>query len=302
MDIHQLQAFARVVREGSFSRAARTLDITQPTISARIAGLEADLGGPLFQRGGRRLALTARGEQFLPYARRALEVLDEGAEAVRAAGAGERGRVTFGIVQSLAGGFLADVVERFHAEHPHAELFVRSAQTDNIVEMLNDGLVRLGLIAWPFFGTDLQPLLHLREPLALVGPPGHPGPGDGAQTVADVARAAGAFWLVQWSPTITRLIGRLVEPAAPMIELPVGAVQQLLYRGRGVALLTRTLVADDLAAGRLIELAVTDLPPLARESALVHLGRAGSLARPASDLVAVLRAVAAAQGLLAPET
>ncbi len=298
MDLDQLHAFERIVREGSFSKAARALDLSQPSISARIATLEAALGGSLFVRGGRRLTLTARGEQFLPYARRALAVLDEGLEAVRAAQAGERGRVTFGIVQSLAGEFLADVVERFHAAHPQAELFVRSAQSDGILEMLNDGLVRLGLIHWPAFGGDLTPLLHLREPLMLVVPPGHPSARAVAPTVTEVAQAGHAFYLVQWSPAVTALLTRLLGPAYPPTELPVGAVQQLLRRGRGAAVLTRTLVAGDLAAGRLVAVQARDLPPLARDTALVHLATAGPLTRPATDLVAELRVTAIAYGLL----
>jgi DNA-binding transcriptional LysR family regulator len=60
MDTDQLLAFQRVVREGSFSRAARTLDIGQPAVSARIQALEAQLGGALLTRG-RRLGLTALG-------------------------------------------------------------------------------------------------------------------------------------------------------------------------------------------------------------------------------------------------
>ncbi len=56
MDLEQLQAFERIVREGSFSRAARSLDIAQPTISARIQALEVEVGGALFLRGGRKIA------------------------------------------------------------------------------------------------------------------------------------------------------------------------------------------------------------------------------------------------------
>ncbi|HEX5691219.1 MAG TPA: LysR family transcriptional regulator, partial [Roseiflexaceae bacterium] len=75
MDLHQLMAFERIAREGSFSRAAWSLQIAQPTISARIQALEQEVGGALFVRGGRRVTLTERGESFLPYARRAMEVL-----------------------------------------------------------------------------------------------------------------------------------------------------------------------------------------------------------------------------------
>jgi len=87
MDTSQLLAFQRVVREGTFSRAALTLNIGQPALSARIQSLEAELGGALFTRG-RRVALTPLGTSFLPYVRRALETLDEGARVARPA---ERG-------------------------------------------------------------------------------------------------------------------------------------------------------------------------------------------------------------------
>src|SRR5713226_4527053 len=90
MDTDQLLAFERIVREGSFSAAARQLDIAQPTISARIQTLETEVGGPLFVRGGRHLTLTERGESFLTYAKRALEVLNEGIEAARASEEGQR--------------------------------------------------------------------------------------------------------------------------------------------------------------------------------------------------------------------
>src|SRR4051794_25304734 len=106
MDTEQLVTFARVVREGSFSRAARVLDVAQPTVSARIAALEQEEGGALFTRG-HQVVLTPRGEGCLPYAQRALAVLTEGVEAARLVESGERGRVTIGTIESLAGGFLA---------------------------------------------------------------------------------------------------------------------------------------------------------------------------------------------------
>src|ERR1051325_10596819 len=72
VDTDQLAAFLRVVRESSFTRAALSLGIGQPAVSARIHALEAAIGGPLFTRG-RKIGLTLLGEGFLPYARRATE-------------------------------------------------------------------------------------------------------------------------------------------------------------------------------------------------------------------------------------
>ena len=74
MDLQQLTAFDRIVRQGSFSRAARELHIAQPTISARIQALEQEVGGPLLARSNQGVKLTALGVSFLPYARRALAI------------------------------------------------------------------------------------------------------------------------------------------------------------------------------------------------------------------------------------
>ncbi len=81
MDVSQLAAFDRVVREGSFSRAAWALNIAQPTISARIQALEREVGGPLFERNNRRVSLTEKGVSFLPYARQALADITDGMQA-----------------------------------------------------------------------------------------------------------------------------------------------------------------------------------------------------------------------------
>src|SRR6476661_4078185 len=124
MDQQQLVAFERIVREGSFNRAARLLGVSQATISVRIQALERELGGPLFVRGGRRAALTEAGEAFLPYARRALDVIAAGREAAWHAPAGREGRVVVGAVDSIVDGFLVPVVARYVREHPRVALSI----------------------------------------------------------------------------------------------------------------------------------------------------------------------------------
>jgi DNA-binding transcriptional LysR family regulator len=295
VDVEQLLAFERIAREGSFSRAAWALDIAQPTISARIHALEHEVGGPLFVRG-RRVALTERGESFLPYARRALEVLAEGVEAARLTQVGQRGRVTVGTLQSLAGGLLASAIAGFHTVHPEVELFVRSGHSELIVEMLRDGTVKVGLITAPSLHPDLTPLLHFREPLVLVVSAGHALAQRADVALRDVEQAGVPLLLVRWGPSMNPVLSRINVPAGKVVDAPIETVLHLLRRGIGTAFLTRTLVMDDLAAGRLTEITVGDLPPLFRESTLVRLAR-GALSAAANDFVAVMREEAAALGL-----
>ena len=298
MDIDQLLAFDRVVREGSFSRAAWALDLTQPTISARIQALEQEVGGPLFVRGGRRVALTERGESFLRYARRALAVLAEGVEAARLTQVGQRGRVTVGTLTSLAGGFLASAIARFHTAHPQVELYMRTGNSDQVVEMLRDGVVKVGLITAPTHSPDLAPLLHFREPLVLVAPSDHPLARRGPVELGEVERESQPFLLVRWGPAMNPVLAQLDLQTKPTVELPIETVLHLLRRGIGAAFMTRTFVMDDLAAGRLVEVMVRDLPPLLRESTLVRPARRGALATATADFVAALREEAGVLGLM----
>jgi len=288
MDIEQLQAFDRIVRDGSFSRAARTLNIAQPTISARIQGLEQIVGGPLFVRRGRNIVLTELGESFLPYARRALAVLTEGIEAAQGMQTGASGRVTVGTIQSLAGGFLASSILRFHNAYPQVEFFVRTGHSDQVMEMLYDGLVKLGLISWPFFNLDLKLLLHFREPLVFVVGGGHPLASRGSIKLDEVQRVKGHLLKVRWGYTTSEFESFLENQASPMIDLPIDTVRYMLLRGIGGAFLVRALVADDLAVGRLVEVVVEDFPTIYRESALVCLQK-GAMSMALRNFVAMLR-------------
>src|SRR6266508_1676379 len=107
----QLVTFLAIIRTGSFSRAALSLDVAQPTISARVKALEEAAGGALFARRGRSIGLTTRGEAFQAYAERALAVLEEGLRAARLGEDGPIGRVTLGVSDSaLADSFLGTAV------------------------------------------------------------------------------------------------------------------------------------------------------------------------------------------------
>ena len=273
MDIDQLLAFERIAREGSFSRAARHLDITQPSISARIQALEQEVGGPLFVRGGRKLALTERGESFLSYVQRALEVLNEGIEAAHLSETGQRGRVTVGTMQSLAGGFLAEAIIEFHNTHPRVSFFARSGHSDQIVEMLYDGLVRLGLIGWPIYNPDLAELLRFREPLVLVAPTDSALARQRVVRLEEAKKARGHLLIVSWGPSTRGFMARIREQAGPMTELPIETVRYILLSGLGAAFVTRASVAEELRCGKIVEVEVEDLPPAYRESTLVCLKR-----------------------------
>jgi DNA-binding transcriptional LysR family regulator len=300
MDLDQLSAFDRVVREGSFSRAAISLGLGQPAVSARIQALESQVGGVLFHRS-RRVSLTALGETFLPFARRALQVVGEGVAAAQLAQVGQRGRVRLGVLGSLAGGLGGPALARFLPAHPQVDVSMRSGAHEALLEQLLDGLLDLAVITWPCpepAAAAVSAVLLLREPVPLVVHPRHRLARDGVTRDAVALESNPLIRLRWWQahhPTVTALADR----APRAVELPMEAARDLVLRGVGAGFFTRTYVADALAAGSLVEVAVRDLPPLQRDAALVRRNRA--VLSPASAALAEsLRVQAAALGLLRP--
>jgi LysR family transcriptional regulator, hydrogen peroxide-inducible genes activator len=76
MELQQLRYFLAVARFQSFARAAEHEHVAQPSLSRQIRKLEDELGSPLFDRMGRKIRLTARGERFLEHVRRVLSSLE----------------------------------------------------------------------------------------------------------------------------------------------------------------------------------------------------------------------------------
>jgi LysR family transcriptional regulator, low CO2-responsive transcriptional regulator len=301
MDVDQLIAFDRIVREGSFSRAAWELHIAQPTISARIQALEQEIGGPLFARTSRKISLTALGASFLPYAQRALEVLAEGSAAAREAQNGQRGRLTIGVLGSLAGCLIAPALAQFQRSHPRVECYVRAGSHQRMVELLCDGVVELGLIAWPCIdplSVELAPLLKLSEPVVLAVPARHPLARQHGVTQQDVAEQAAPLLLVRWWQSTQADVARIATRAQTVMNVPPETARQMLLEGVGIGFFTRTQIADTLAAGQLREVPIVDLGPITRDSALVRLARQKEISVVGTEFIAEVREVAAQSSIL----
>ncbi|MFE5776848.1 LysR family transcriptional regulator [Brachybacterium sp. NPDC056505] len=145
MRIDHLQAFDAAARLGTFTHAAEELFLTQPSFSRKIAGLEAELGAPLFDRGRGGAALTAAGEALLPIARRILADERSARRTLDELAGLRRGLVRIGAPPTLCVSLVADVLAAFHARHPDIELHVLEAGAHTLAEALEAGDLDLAL-------------------------------------------------------------------------------------------------------------------------------------------------------------
>jgi DNA-binding transcriptional LysR family regulator len=175
MELHQLRYFVTVVRDGTFTKAAERLYITQPSLSEQIRKLETELGSPLFQRLGRRLALTSAGECFLPHAERVMFEVEQGRARVQEVRGLHRGRLSIGVLPSAAAKLLPKFLAEFRHRHPGVEVSLREENDSREFEqMVHDGLLDLAIVRLPVRRrTDLEVEFLVREPMVMVAPPGH---------------------------------------------------------------------------------------------------------------------------------
>jgi LysR family transcriptional regulator, low CO2-responsive transcriptional regulator len=299
MNIDQLIAFERVVREGSFSKAAWSLGLAQPTISARIQGLEQSVGGKLFQRG-RKVTLTEKGISFLPYARRAIATLQEGVEAIRLAHRGERGKLSVGVLRSLTGKFLSPALAKFQKHYPEVECYVREGEHWQLVELLADGVIELAIICYPVIDpalTDITPIVQFREEVVLAASQHHPIAKKRSVTKAEILEHAKPFMLLRWWQATPTPITALASQANSVADLPTDTGKFLLREGRGLGFFTKMIILPELESGLAAELKVTDMPTIYRDSALVHLTRT-QLSPASNNFVTFIKAEATKQKML----
>ncbi|HYW23976.1 MAG TPA: LysR substrate-binding domain-containing protein [Terriglobales bacterium] len=175
MELHQLRYFVAVVREGTFTKAAETLYITQPSLSEQIRKLETELGSPLFQRLGRKLALTSAGESFLPHAQKVMFEVEQARARVQEVRGLRRGRLSIGVLPSAAARLLPRFLAEFRRQHPGVEVSLREENASAEFEQLvHDGLLDLAIVRLPIRRrTDLDVEFLVREPMVMVAPPGH---------------------------------------------------------------------------------------------------------------------------------
>jgi len=293
--IDEIETFVSIARRGGFARAAESLHRSQPAISRRVEMLERELGTPLFDRVRGGVILTEAGRTLLPYAEAALAGLKDGAEAVRGLARGERGAVSVALVGTLASTRFAGMLRQFGQRHPSVKLELRTANSEEVSDLVRRGEATLGLR----YFTDSDPGLVseqvTEEALVLACSPDHRLAG---RRVRDLGALVGERWVAfpprrrRREPFATALEHRLAAAGIEAAEIvridSLTAQKRLVEAGFGIALLIESSVQEELRLG---SLEIIDAPAL-RGGVPVTLVRRrnGYLSGAAQSLVAVIKA------------
>lgn len=250
--LNALRAFEAAGRHLSFTRAAAELNVTPAAVSHQVRALEAQLEVPLFRRLTRALRLTEAGQAALPTLSRGFDTLAQGVEQMRAHG--ESGVLTISVSPSFGAMWLMPRLERFRSRHPEIE--IRIDGTDRLVDLARDDAdVALRYGPGGYDGVRIDRLFSpvntpVCSPALLSG--AHPlrQPDDlRHHSLLHVdwkdAEASWRMWLLAAG------LQDIDPTRGPRFTMENMALQAALD-GHGVALIGDILVADALAAGRLV--------------------------------------------------
>jgi DNA-binding transcriptional LysR family regulator len=281
MTLTQLRTFIAVADRGSVRAAAEQLHVSQPSVSGSLASLGEEVGVALTEREGRGMRLSPAGEVFLPHAREALGLLEQGGRLARETADRESATVRIAAVFTAAEFLLPPLLRRFREEHPDVPIQLDIGNRERVLEQLTAREADIGVGGRaPDDGMFEEHRITINEHV-VVAAPDHPLAGRGNVSVAELAHET---WLVREEPSGTRrlvdeyLVTAGLAPRTTTIGSN-GAIAAAAMVGLGVGIVPRLAVAHQIAAGALGELDVQPPAPSRYWHALLPVRRPSPAAR-----------------------
>jgi DNA-binding transcriptional LysR family regulator len=174
VNLRQIRSFAAIAALKSFTRAARALNLSQPSLTVQIRQLEQSVGARLLDRNTRSVLLTPIGEALLPTFQRVLRELDGAIADARDLTAKRRGLVRLACLPSFAATLLPAAIAGFRARYPNVRFVIKDAVGQRIAAMVKDGAVDFGVTAGAVDDPDLATRELLQDRMHAIFPADHP--------------------------------------------------------------------------------------------------------------------------------
>jgi DNA-binding transcriptional LysR family regulator len=246
MELRHLTYFLAVAERLNFSRAAEDLHVAQPAISQQIRALEEELDVKLFDRLGKRVALTEAGQALLPHARRILAAVEAAQNEVRERHTLTRGTVSLGAPTTVSTHRLPGQLTRFKREYPGLEVTLREAGTESLLRLVVEGKLDLAIVATDVLPPEVEVAAYLDEHYILAVSANHPLAKHRSARLADLAGEAFILFPEGYKLREVTLNACRRAGFEPKVALDGGAIQSALEfvaAGLGVA------IAPELAWG-----------------------------------------------------
>jgi len=270
MDFDQLETFLEVARHASFSRAAEKRFRTQPAISSQIRALEEEVGAKLFDRSGGKVAITAAGKVFQQYAEDTLQARRTLLTTVQEMERVPRGEIVVAANEGTCLHILPEVFAHFKRQYANVAVSIKRSESNKILESVIDSSVDFGVVSLPVNDNRLTVVPIHKDELVLITPPHHSLAKAPAAPVAEIAKF----------PLLVPKVGRTRDAIEtlfherrlkPQFSMELDSselLKRFVAADVGVGFIARSNVAEDVRAGVLMTVSISDAQ-IRRDLALV---------------------------------
>jgi DNA-binding transcriptional LysR family regulator len=165
MDIRQLKYFLTIAEEEQITGAAKKLHIAQPPLSSQLKALEKELNVKLVDRGSRKIHLTDAGKILRNRAEQIIELTEATVKELEDYSSGIQGTLTLGAVSSSGALLIPNRISKFHEKYPCISFEIWEGNTYRILEILNSGVIEIGIVRTPFNSKNLGAIYLEKEPM-----------------------------------------------------------------------------------------------------------------------------------------
>jgi DNA-binding transcriptional LysR family regulator len=172
--LQQMEALIALIEEGSFSRAAKKMHLTQPALTKNIRNAEDYVGARLVNRSSAGISLTAEGKIIYDYARRMVKLREEAKEKIATLSENTGGNIYIGASTIPTTYILPRVLSTFRKSHPEIFFSIKSADSEEAMNMVLENEVEIGIIGKKPQNKKLIAQALWKDHLVLVVPKSHP--------------------------------------------------------------------------------------------------------------------------------
>jgi len=252
MELIQLRYFVSIAETLSYTVAAERLHVSQPALSYQMRQLQREIGTTLFERKGRRIALTPDGELFLPMAQSVLLRADEAVRVLRENLGIEAGEVRMGCNPSVATYLAPGLIAEFRRNYPRVRVDLSEGGDSDLQQMVQRGIIDFAVVTAPGAPKTLDVTPLGAEDLLIILPPDHHLAGHDALGLSDLA-------LEDWvlpndSYNLTLLVAAACRRKGFELKLAyrtgtIEAVKNFVRQGLGVSILPSISLRGPSAQG-----------------------------------------------------
>ena len=252
MDLRHLEVVRAVAEKGSFTAAARLLNVSQSAVSRQVLLLEEEIGEPLFLRLGRKVRLTTAGQSLLDLSRRVLADVQETTASLKDQQQSPAGTLHLGGGMTVCLHVFPALLKEFRRRQPRIDVKLTTGPTAELLQRLRSGALDAGLLTLPVDGADLVQVPIMREELLLVMPPAHKLAARRRITPADLVKQS--WVLFERGSSTRRVIDGMFEryaihPRIVMETENVEILKALTMIGMGLTILPYQALAREARAG-----------------------------------------------------